>query len=480
VKEKLLELVTEEISAVLTHRRMGAVFSLSRFEAAFDFHIDSGLFLFVSVEPANPRVYLVRRRMRDLAKASNQLTPFLSILRRYLTGAIVTDISKDLNERLLTLNFLARSEAGDDVLYRLIVQMTGRSANLFMLDQDRVIIDAFRASELEGQRPGDKYFLPARTSPRFESKPVSLDIPGGVSVSEFLDHQYQEEEKSRQFHQRASTERRKLDQQIGRREKLIQQLKNDLTEHGDAERWKQFGDLLLANNSTAVINGNKVLVKNFFENDAPEMEIGIDENESVTEAAERYYKRYTKARNAAAEVFRRRATVETELVELRKKKELLEAAIASRDESFFKTTEINSARREKKRIAGGFSGARTFISSDGIEILVGKKAVDNDQLTFRIARSLDFWLHAADYPGSHVVIRNPNRQADIPQRTLIESAQLAAFYSNAKTQPKAAVNYTQKKFVTKPKGGAPGLARLSKFKTILVEPQVPPGVTKKE
>ena len=145
----------------------------------------------------------------------------------------------------------------------------------------------------------------------------------------------------------------------------------------------------------------------------------------------------------------------------------------------------NSHRKQgavpgKKKASTQFSGARRFVSSEGIEILVGKKAADNDQLTFRVARSLDFWLHAADYPGSHVVVRNPNRQPDIPQKTLIESAQLAAFYSNAKTQPKAAVNYTQKKFVTKPKGGSPGLARLSKFKTILVEPQVPPGVTKKD
>ena len=106
-----------------------------------------------------------------------------------------------------------------------------------------------------------------------------------------------------------------------------------------------------------------------------------------------------------------------------------------------------------------------------MEILVGKKAADNDQLTFRIARSLDLWLHAADYPGSHVVVRNPNR-LEIPPQTLLEAAELAAFYSDARSQPKAAVNYTQKKFVNKPKGSAPGLVRLAFFKTILVEPKV--------
>jgi predicted ribosome quality control (RQC) complex YloA/Tae2 family protein len=103
---------------------------------------------------------------------------------------------------------------------------------------------------------------------------------------------------------------------------------------------------------------------------------------------------------------------------------------------------------------------------------VGKKATDNDYLTFRVARSLDTWMHAADYPGSHVVIRNANRK-EIPNRTLIEAAQLAAFYSTGRSQVKAAVHYTLKKFVNKPKRAAPGLVSLSSFKTILVEPKVP-------
>jgi predicted ribosome quality control (RQC) complex YloA/Tae2 family protein len=80
-------------------------------------------------------------------------------------------------------------------------------------------------------------------------------------------------------------------------------------------------------------------------------------------------------------------------------------------------------------------------------------------------------MHAADYPGSHVVIRNPNRK-EIPHRTLIEAAQLAAFYSQGKSQPKAAVHYTQKKFVNKPKGSAAGLVSLASFKTVLVEPKI--------
>ncbi|HET9788430.1 MAG TPA: NFACT RNA binding domain-containing protein, partial [Pyrinomonadaceae bacterium] len=93
----------------------------------------------------------------------------------------------------------------------------------------------------------------------------------------------------------------------------------------------------------------------------------------------------------------------------------------------------------------------------------------NDRLTFRIARPHDWWLHAADYPGSHVVIRNHTR-AEIPHRTLIEAAQIAAKFSQAGDDSRVTVHYTQRKFLSKPKGAAPGLVRMSSVRTIVVQP----------
>ena len=116
-------------------------------------------------------------------------------------------------------------------------------------------------------------------------------------------------------------------------------------------------------------------------------------------------------------------------------------------------------------------GARRYRSSDGYEILVGRAARDNEHLTFRVARSEDLWLHAADYPGSHVVVRKRAREQDVPHRTLVEAAELAAHFSQARKDAKVAVHYTPRKFVSKIKGGAPGLVRLASFRTLLVEPR---------
>jgi predicted ribosome quality control (RQC) complex YloA/Tae2 family protein len=101
---------------------------------------------------------------------------------------------------------------------------------------------------------------------------------------------------------------------------------------------------------------------------------------------------------------------------------------------------------------------------------VGRAARDNDNLTFRIARPNDLWLHAGDYPGSHVVVRNPTRK-EIPHRTIIEAAQLAGRFSQASDDAKVVVHYVERKFLSKPKRAEPGIVRMSRFRSITVEPK---------
>ncbi|HEV8157760.1 MAG TPA: NFACT RNA binding domain-containing protein, partial [Pyrinomonadaceae bacterium] len=296
-----------------------------------------------------------------------------------------------------------------------------------------------------------------------------------TDLSEALDFYYQNQEAEKVFQAKASQARSKLKQEISKREKLVRKLNQDLENHGDAETWKRFGDLILANLATAKREGDKVFLNDFFDENVPTIEIGVDENASLTEAAEKFFKRYTKARNAQTELSKRLIDLHAQISDLKIQRENLEEAIAKKDESFLpeftgeKPEKILTKSREKQ--IENFKGARQYFSSEGFEILVGKGAKDNDYLTFRIAKASDLWFHAADYPGSHVVVKNPNRK-EIPPKTLVEAAQIAAFFSHAKQQPKVAVHYTPKKFVNKPKGASAGLVSLASFKTILVEPKM--------
>ncbi len=475
MNEKTLEKISAELAPRLTGQKFGKIFALSRFRLAIDFRLRDSNYLYISVEPSAPRVYLITRRLRDLEKQSKNSTPFIIYLRSKLANSVLQTIEKLKNERVLRFAFSARNEIGQTENYILILQLTGRSANLFLLDANDYILDAMRENSGEGQQVNEKYAPPFRDSAIIR-KPEESFSPGNFeNLSEALDAHYLEIEAEKAFQSKAHAARNKLNQEIKKREKLLKNLNKDLENHGDAEKWKRFGDLLLANIALAKREGDVVFVTDFYDENTPTVEVEVEEHISLTEAAESFFKRYTKARNAKEEVSKRLQVVEAELSDLNEQKQRLEEAIDEKDESVL--DEFSAKEQEKPRVGNkekqtaDFKGARQYFSSEGFEILVGKKAKDNDYLTFRVAKSLDLWLHAADYPGSHVVVKNPNR-AEIPPKTLLEAAQIAAFFSQAGSQSKVAVHYTNKKYVGKPKGAAAGLVSLASFKTILVEPKI--------
>ena len=109
----------------------------------------------------------------------------------------------------------------------------------------------------------------------------------------------------------------------------------------------------------------------------------------------------------------------------------------------------------------------TRLSSEGWMMVIGRNKHQNAYVTFTIARGNDWWFHAQGVAGSHVIVKCP--QAALPQRTLLEAAQLAAYYCKARSHGKVEVDYTQRKHVRKLKGGAPGTVTYSHNKTIFVE-----------
>ncbi len=470
LNEPTLELIRREIADALSGRRVGRIFQLSKLGFAIDFR-DGDRFLFISADPAAPRVYLIRRRLRDLEKESIPQLSFAQFLRKRISGARLASVEKAHGERVLILRFDGTTETGDPTAHSLVLQLTGRSANFFLLDREGRILDRLRDTYGDGQEIASLYGPPARPSATRNDETV-FGRSGFDSLSDALDSHYLELAAKKEFARICAAARSKLSAGRAKHEKLIAALRSDLGSHGDPDRWKRSGDLLLANLADAAIVDGKALVVDYFDDSTPVVEIEIDENDSLTEAAEKFFKRYTKARNAREELAGRIEAAEEARSEIEVREQELERAIADGDvESIRSIAGIGVSRTDRKAKTDQPSaprGTRRFLSSDGFEILVGKGAKDNDELTFKIGRSGDLWLHAADYPGSHVIVRNPNR-VELPPRTLLEAAQYAANYSDARSQPKIAVHYTLRKNVHKPRGGAPGLVRLTSFKTILVE-----------
>ncbi|MBV9211852.1 MAG: NFACT family protein [Acidobacteria bacterium] len=475
MNDQTIKAIVEELAPALAGRSLGKVFQLSRLTLALDFRTGDGRYLLLSVEPQPaPRIYLLERRVRELEKQSLPPSAFVMTIYKRLAGARLVSLKKDEGERVVRLSFAAEDVLGEELKYTLVAQLTGRAANLLLLDENDYVIDALRPPRGEGQQVADKYLPPpaqAATAPASES----LELGSHASLSEAADAFYQQLEARRAFDSRAASARARLKKEVAQRVKLRRHLENDLREHGDAAAHKRVGDLLLANIATAERRGGLVIVTDYYADDAPRIELEIDEQLTLQEEAARRFKRYTKARRAAEEIARRLSELEQELETLRAQEQRLEEIIAARDEAALENFFAKDRRRapqakDKKRGTEGVPGARRYLSSDGYEILVGRAARDNDHLTFRVARPQDLWLHAADYPGSHVVVLNPTRK-EIPHRTIVEAAQLAAAFSQARRDAKVDVHYTQRKFLSKPKGAAPGLVRMSSFRSITVEPQ---------
>lgn len=124
--------------------------------------------------------------------------------------------------------------------------------------------------------------------------------------------------------------------------------------------------------------------------------------------------------------------------------------------------------------------ARRFVSPDGLIVLVGKTAADNDILTLKLAAPRDFWMHVAADSGSHVVIRNPDGLASLPRDTAQFAAGLAAGYSKARKGGRVAVHVAQRADVSKPRGLAPGKVLLARYKTVHAAPRREDGETSDE
>jgi predicted ribosome quality control (RQC) complex YloA/Tae2 family protein len=212
-------------------------------------------------------------------------------------------------------------------------------------------------------------------------------------------------------------------------------------------------------------------VTDYFGDKPTSLRIDLDSAITLRENIDKLFKRHHKAG-------RGRSIVERQLGDVRSRKATISEQTRRLDAIRDWDTWLAVANRiEKEKEAPSAARGKTVskrfrsVAVDGREILVGRSSRENDELTFQMATPDDFWLHAGDYSGSHVVIRNPQREKEPPENVLTKAAQLAAYFSQARNSSKVEVHYTQRKHVSKPRKAKAGLVRLLEFKSIAVEPR---------
>jgi predicted ribosome quality control (RQC) complex YloA/Tae2 family protein len=254
--------------------------------------------------------------------------------------------------------------------------------------------------------------------------------------------------------------------------------RRDLALFKDPERYKLWGEALLAGLGQAKRAGDVVMVPDPYGGEAGDLAVPAKPGLSLQKVADDHFKRYRRAERGL-----RRARERVDSVVARR--ERLEAlqVIDAVDElqqamrgaglpvGLEPATRAGraAAMQQKPRL----EGVRLYTSSDGVRIMAGRSGQENHRLTFKLATPEDFWFHALGRPGAHVVARNEDRAASPPKATLEEAAAVAAWFSDAGRDEYVEVQWTRRKYVRKPRGAKPGTVILKKFATIRVRPRLP-------
>jgi predicted ribosome quality control (RQC) complex YloA/Tae2 family protein len=251
-----------------------------------------------------------------------------------------------------------------------------------------------------------------------------------------------------------------------------QRLQREQAKYDEAEGLQKTAQMLTSSGQPMEQHYDSVKVTDYFGDKPRQIEVPLDTTLSLRENIDKMFKQYQKA-------VRGKSIIEKQLVEVRHRRATLDEqtkrlqAIKDWDTWLAIASKIASRSEQAPANVGAPGQARRFrtIKIDGREILIGKGARENDELTFDVAGPEDFWFHVADYSGSHVVVRNPGKDRDLDDTILVKAAQLAAFFSQARNSSKVEVHYTKRKHVTKPRRSKPGLVRLGEFKSVKVEPK---------
>ncbi|MBQ7793007.1 MAG: NFACT family protein, partial [Clostridia bacterium] len=500
--------------------------------------------------------------------------------RKHLQGGRIVGIEQPDFERIIKINVQTRNELGDLVLRHLIVELTGRNANIILTDENGKIIEAarhvdFTQSSVRQIMPGLTYLAPppqekipfldagksfdisfddvtqtaqsaimtqvsgispiiAReivwcvtgrtdtmsssltdaqkeqlilTLNEFRSRALSNDFTPTlitetetgrlIDFSAFEICQYEgactvkhcsgmSEAIGSFFESRAAKERMKqrsadllkiISNNLERLSKKLVIQRKTLNDAENKEKYRKYGDLITSSIYMITQGMDKVTVLDYFEEGAPDITIPLSTQLTPAENAQKYYKKYQKAKNAEIEVTKQLENTASEI-------EYLESTLTL-TENCTELSDINAIRAElakegylklhtsgKRRQKEPQSMPHHFLSSDGFDIYVGKNNLQNDILTLKFANSSDIWFHTKKIHGSHTVIKL-GIDKNVPKTTMLEAAQLAAYFSKARESNQVPVDYTAIKNVKKPSGAKPGMVIYDNYNTVYTTPKSP-------
>ncbi len=295
------------------------------------------------------------------------------------------------------------------------------------------------------------------------------------TISELLEAFYTEKVIREKFEEETINLNRIVESNLTRCTRRLSAQKLEAKEARNFDEYRIKGELITANLYRLKRGESQVKAINYYSPIQEEVTIKIDPALSPTENAQRFFKKYTRAKRGLAIIEDRTRSTMEEIDYLESVKLGIEEAetldhLKEIHDELVEAGYIQVKKKKKDQNHKEYTQQpMAFRSSDDTDILVGKNNRQNDLLTMKMASPEDYWFHVKEIPGSHVILRT--RAGVEPSHDAIyEAAMLAAYFSKARNSTNIPVDYTRRKNVRKPSGSKPGMVIYDKYNTIFVTP----------
>jgi predicted ribosome quality control (RQC) complex YloA/Tae2 family protein len=375
-----------------------------------------------------------------------------------------------LNSRVVNGWIEEAAQLGDNRIVRLVVKrgenrfhlyirLWSNAANFIVTDESGAVLDAMRRLPKRGEHTGGVYIPPPPESTEGTRREYTVrELPGDASTmhgsfNAKIDAFYAEQGGALSLEALREQARRTCEGSIGRLQAALGRLRAKEAEFAAADRLREYGDSILAN-IAAIKPGDAWLeADNFYAGAGEKLRIKLDPQKSPSAQAESYYEQYSKAKKGLADI---QAEIQAGERELEAVEQKLETLLAENNPLVLaKLLKTGGAKttpavtQDKKR--PGLS----FRRGDWL-IIVGRDAAENDALLRRHVKGGDLWLHARDFPGSYVFIKQRAGKT-FPLEIMLDAGNLAIFYSKGRNSAEGDLFYTPVKYLRRAKNGPKGL-----------------------
>ena len=291
------------------------------------------------------------------------------------------------------------------------------------------------------------------------------------SFSALLDAFYTRRDKQEQQRRRGHELQRSVRTARDRLARKLAGQREELKRTETREELRRRAELVTANLYRIRRGESSLVCEDYYEPDCPEITIALDPLKTPQQNAAAMYREYNKLKGAERHLTVLVAQGEQQLEYLNSVLDELARAESEKDLADIRRelTETGVLKKQKgaRPEKGRAQAPLRYVTDAGLEVLVGRSNVQNDELTTKLARRTDYWLHTQRIHGSHVILRCDGLEPD--EESLIQAASIAAYYSQGREGGKIPVDYTMVRFVRKPSGALPGKVVYTDYRTILSE-----------